>query len=54
MKLYHKYRQEGYSSEEAQQLLMKSHRVSSEKSELLAKIADVQLRSVPDLYELKE
>ena len=32
---------------------MDSHRLSSEKSELLAKIADVQLRSVPDLYELK-
>ncbi len=43
MKLYHKYRREGYSTEEAQQLLMNRHRLSSEKSELLAKIANVQL-----------
>ena len=41
--LYHKYRREGYSTEEAQQLLMNRHRLSSEKSELLAKIANVQL-----------
>lgn len=54
MKLYHKYRQQGYSTEEAQQLLMDRHRISAEKSELLANIADVQLRAVPDLYELKE
>ncbi|WP_203248675.1 coproporphyrinogen III oxidase [Sporosarcina beigongshangi] len=53
MKLYHKYRQQGNSTEQAQQLLMDRHRISSEKSELLAKIADVQLRSVPDLYDLK-
>lgn len=53
MKLYHKYRQQGHSTEQAQQLLMDRHRISSEKSELLAKIADVQLRSVPDLYDLK-
>ncbi|WP_342506229.1 coproporphyrinogen III oxidase [Sporosarcina sp. FSL K6-2383] len=54
MKLYHKYRRQGHSTEQAQQLLMDRHRISSEKSELLAKIADVQLRSVPDLYDLKE
>lgn len=54
MKLYHKYRQQGNSAEQAKQLLMDRHRISSEKSELLAKIADVQLRSVPDLYDLKE
>ena len=54
MKLYHKYRQEGYSSEEAIGNLMKKYRVSREKSELLAKIASLQLRSVPDLYDLKE
>lgn len=54
MKLYHKYRQQGNSTAQAQQLLMDRHRISSEKSELLAKIADVQLRSVPDLYDLKE
>ena len=54
MKLYHKYRQQGNSTEQAQQLLMDRHRISSEKSELLAKVADVQLRSVPDLYDLKE
>ncbi|MFJ7935484.1 coproporphyrinogen III oxidase [Sporosarcina sp. NPDC096371] len=53
MKLYHKYRQQGHSTKEAQQLLMDRHRISSEKSELLAKIADVQLRSVPDLHDLK-
>ncbi|CAM3178460.1 coproporphyrinogen III oxidase [Filibacter tadaridae] len=53
MKLYHKYRREGHSSEEAQQILMERHRLSSEKSALLAKIAKVQLQIVPDLYELK-
>lgn len=53
MKLYHKYRREGCSSEEAIENLMKNYRVSREKSELLAKIADIQLRSVPDLYELQ-
>ena len=54
MKLYHKYRQEGCSSEEAIENLMKNYRVSREKSELLSKIAAIQLRSVPDLYDLKE
>ncbi len=54
MKLYHKYRQQGHSTEQAQQLLMDRHRISREKSELLAQIADVQLRSVPDLYDLKD
>ena len=54
MKLYHKYRQEGHNSEEAIKNLMKNYRVSREKSELLAKIAAIQLRSVPDLYDLKE
>lgn len=54
MKLYHKYRQEGCSSEEAIQNIMKNYRVSREKSELLARIAELQLRSVPDLYDLRE
>lgn len=54
MKLYHKYRQQGYSKENAIELLMERHRISREKSELLAKIADVQLRTVPDLYDLKK
>ena len=54
MKLYHKYRQEGCSSEEAIQNIMKNYRVSREKSELLARIAGLQLRSVPDLYNLRE
>ncbi len=54
MKLYHKYRQEGLSSLGAIENIMKKYRVSQEKSELLAKIAKVQLRSVPDLYDLKE
>lgn len=54
MKLYHKYRQEGYSSEESIELIMKNYRVSRTKSELLAKVAAIQLRSVPDLYDLKE
>lgn len=54
MKLYHKYRQEGASSEEAIQNIMKNYRVSREKSELLARIASLQLRSVPDLYDLRE
>ncbi|MHA6260711.1 coproporphyrinogen III oxidase [Sporosarcina sp. CAU 1771] len=54
MKLYHKYRQQGMGSEEAVTNLMKNYRVSREKADLLAKIAKIQLRSVPDLYELKE
>ena len=33
---------------------MKNYRVSREKRELLAKIAAIQLRSVPDLYDLKD
>ncbi|MBE1554924.1 coproporphyrinogen III oxidase [Sporosarcina limicola] len=53
MKLYHKYRQLGCSFEEVRQILMKRHRISRDKSEILSKIADVQLRAVPDLYELK-
>lgn len=54
MKLYHKYRQEGCSSEEAIVNIMKNYRVSREKSELLARIAALQLRSIPDLYDLRE
>ncbi len=54
MKLYHKYRQDGDDSEEAINRIMRNYRVSREKSELLAKIAALQLRSVPDLYDLKE
>ena len=54
LKLYHKYRQEGNSSEDAIGLIMKNYRVSREKSELLAYIASVQLRSVPDLYDLQD
>jgi coproporphyrinogen dehydrogenase HemZ len=54
MKLYHNYRQEGFSSEEAITNLMKNYRVSRQKAELLSRIANVQLRSVPDLYNLKE
>lgn len=53
-KLYHRYRQQGKTEEEAIELLMHKHRVSKEKSELLALIADVQLRAVPDLYSLQE
>ncbi|MFS0577240.1 coproporphyrinogen III oxidase [Sporosarcina sp. 179-K 3D1 HS] len=53
-KLYHKYRRQGMSSEEARRLLLERHRISEEKSELLAIIADVQLKSIPDLYELKD
>ncbi|QUW23455.1 coproporphyrinogen III oxidase [Sporosarcina sp. Marseille-Q4063] len=54
MKLYHKYRREGLDSEEAVEKIMKNYRVSREKGELLAKIAAIQLRSVPDLYDLKD
>lgn len=53
-KLYHRYRQQGKTEEEAIALLMRKHRISREKSELLALIADVQLRAVPDLYALKD
>lgn len=54
MKLYHKYRQEGMTSEAAIESLMTNYRVSREKSELLAKIARIQKKAVPDLYNLKE
>lgn len=53
MKLYHKYRREGQTSEQAIENIMTNYRVSREKSELLAKIASVQKKAVPDLYELK-
>lgn len=53
MKLYHKYRQEGQNEEQAIENLMTNYRISREKSELLATIADVQLKAVPDLYRLK-
>lgn len=53
MKLYHKYRREGQTTEQAIENIMENYRVSREKSELLAKIADVQKKAVPDLYELK-
>lgn len=52
-KLYHKYRQLGYDSEEAKKLLMDNHRISKEKSELLATIENVQLQAIPDLHEIK-
>ena len=54
MKLYHKYRQLGHSFEEVKKLLMLKHGVSAAKSELLANIAAVQLRTVPDLFDIKE
>lgn len=54
MKLYHKYRQEGLSSEQAIENLMTNYRVSREKSELLAHIASIQKKAVPDLYDLKK
>ncbi len=54
MKLYHKYRQLGHSFEEVKKLLMLKHGVSAAKSELLANIAAVQLRTVPDLLDIKE
>ena len=53
MKLYHKYRREGLSSEQAIENIMANYRVSREKSELLAKIADVQTKVIPDLYALQ-
>lgn len=53
-KLYHMYRQEGFSVDEAKQLLQQRHRVSLRKSELIAQIADIQLHALPDLYTLKQ
>lgn len=53
MKLYHKYRREGLTSEQAIEDIMKNYRVSREKSELLAKIASIQKQAIPDLYELQ-
>ena len=40
MKLYHKYRKKGIVLKRQLQILMKKYRVSREKSELLAKIAN--------------
>lgn len=53
-KLYHKYLQDGYSAEQAKQLMQERHRVSEKKTDLISEIADVQLRSLPDLYDLKK
>ena len=53
MKLFHKYRQQGHSVEEAKRLLMEKHRISEEKSELLATIERVQLKAIPDLHEIQ-
>ncbi|MFS0688692.1 coproporphyrinogen III oxidase [Sporosarcina sp. 179-K 8C2 HS] len=53
MKLFHKYRQQGHSVEEAKRLLMEKHRISEEKSELLATIEQVQLRAIPDLHQIQ-
>ncbi|WP_301107341.1 coproporphyrinogen III oxidase [Sporosarcina sp.] len=53
-KLYHMYKQDGYTTEEAKQLLQQRHRVSVRKSELIAQIADIQLNALPDLYSLKQ
>lgn len=53
-KLYHNYRQQSLSSEEVKHLLMNKHRISARKVELLETIANVQLKSVPDLYNLQD
>ena len=53
MKLFHKYRQLGNSVGEAKRLLMEKHRISEEKSELLATIERVQLKAIPDLHQIQ-
>ncbi|MDV6378382.1 coproporphyrinogen III oxidase [Sporosarcina sp. GW1-11] len=53
-KLYHMYRQDGFSVNEAKRLLQQRHRVSVRKSELIAQIAGIQLNALPDLYTLKQ
>ncbi|MCM3712228.1 coproporphyrinogen III oxidase [Sporosarcina luteola] len=53
MKLFHKYRQQGHNVEEAKHLLMEKHRISEEKSELLATIENVQLQAIPDLHQIQ-
>lgn len=53
MKLYHKYRQQGHDVETAKRLLMEKHRISEEKSELLATIENVQLGAIPDLHQIQ-
>lgn len=53
-KLYHKYRQEGHSAESVKQLLMDKHRVSERKANLLETITDIQLKAVPDLYNVQD
>ncbi|REB04708.1 coproporphyrinogen III oxidase [Sporosarcina sp. BI001-red] len=53
-KLYHKYRQESHSAHDVKQLLMDKHRVSERKVNLLETITDIQLKAVPDLYNVQE
>ncbi|MGN7387565.1 coproporphyrinogen III oxidase [Sporosarcina sp. SAFN-015] len=53
MKLFHKYRQQGHDIEAAKRLLMEKHRISEEKSELLATIENVQLQAIPDLHQIQ-
>ncbi len=53
MKLFHKYRQQGHDVEAAKRLLMEKHRISEEKSELLATIENVQLGAIPDLHHIQ-
>lgn len=54
MKLYHKYRQLGHDSEGITKLLMKKHRISKEKENLLGTIEQVQLQAIPDLHNLQD
>jgi oxygen-independent coproporphyrinogen-3 oxidase len=53
MKLFHKYRQQGHSLDDAKRLLIEKHRISEEKSELLAEIERVQLQAIPDLHHIQ-
>ncbi|MFD0943841.1 coproporphyrinogen III oxidase [Savagea faecisuis] len=54
MKLYHQHMQKLGDREQVHELLRKQYRISEDKIELLAEIERVQLRALPDLYDLKK
>ncbi|WP_010307067.1 coproporphyrinogen III oxidase [Kurthia senegalensis] len=48
-KLYHKFRKAGMDKNEIREKLISEFRLSNEKIDLLEKIVDVQLKTIPDL-----
>ena len=52
-KLWHQYRQRGIEPAQAKRQLKEQYSISEEKLDLLERIVDHQLESIPDLYDLK-